>query len=130
MHAVQRASHLATFFLDAGCSRWVFLIDFYYLFPCNSPPFRPSPARSKTKDTGVRFADIAGMDHIVFEMREVVKLMQRDPTYVKVRGQNKKWSLYAGWVKICSTLPGGEAVLCLSVDIDLRHLAAPLQHAV
>lgn len=39
----------------------------------------------KMKDTGVRFADIAGMDHIVFEMREVVKLLIRDPQYTKVR---------------------------------------------
>ncbi len=32
----------------------------------------------------MRFADIAGLDHIVVEMREVVKMLLNDPVYVRV----------------------------------------------
>jgi ATP-dependent Zn protease len=38
------------------------------------------------RDTGVRFKDIAGLDHIVVEMREVVKMLLNDPAYVRVSG--------------------------------------------
>ncbi len=41
-------------------------------------------AAGKLKDTGVRFADIAGMDDIVYEMREVVKMMLGDSVYKRV----------------------------------------------
>lgn len=41
-------------------------------------------AAGKLKDTGVRFADIAGMDDIVYEMREVVKMMLGDTVYKRV----------------------------------------------
>jgi ATP-dependent Zn protease len=40
----------------------------------------------KMRDTGVRFADIAGLDHIIFEMREVVKMLLGDALYKRVRG--------------------------------------------
>ncbi len=33
----------------------------------------------------MRFADIAGLDHIVVEMKEVVKMLLNDPVYAKVR---------------------------------------------
>ena len=36
------------------------------------------------RDTLVRFQDIAGLDHIVVEMREVVKMLLGDPLYKKV----------------------------------------------
>lgn len=38
----------------------------------------------KMRDTGVRFQDIAGLDHIVVEMKEIVKMLLNDPAYVKV----------------------------------------------
>eukprot|EP00879_Flechtneria_rotunda_P018283 GHRR01019180.1.p1 GENE.GHRR01019180.1~~GHRR01019180.1.p1 ORF type:complete len:509 (+),score=127.64 GHRR01019180.1:313-1839(+) len=38
----------------------------------------------KLKDTGVRFSDIAGMPGLVFEMQEVVKMLLRDPLYMRV----------------------------------------------
>ncbi len=44
----------------------------------------------KTKDTGVRFSDIAGMDDIVFEMREVVKMMLGDEAYRRVGAKPPK----------------------------------------
>ncbi|EFJ40530.1 hypothetical protein VOLCADRAFT_121711 [Volvox carteri f. nagariensis] len=37
----------------------------------------------KMRDTGVRFEDIAGMDYLVVEMREVVRMLKGDPAYVK-----------------------------------------------
>lgn len=37
------------------------------------------------RDTGVRFKDIAGLNHILVEMREVVKMLLNDPAYAKVR---------------------------------------------
>lgn len=48
----------------------------------------------KMRDTGVRFADIAGLDHIVTEMKEIVKMLLGDPVYKKV---------IAGWgiVRCC-----------------------------
>jgi len=39
----------------------------------------------KMRDTGVRFKDIAGLNHILVEMREVVKMLLDDPAYKKVR---------------------------------------------
>ena len=53
--------------------------------PAFSPACLPAclPA-GKTKDTLVRFKDIAGMDYLVTEMKEVVKLLLLDPAYVKV----------------------------------------------
>jgi cell division protease FtsH len=39
----------------------------------------------KMRDTGVRFADIAGLDHLVIEMKEVVRMLLNDPAYAKVR---------------------------------------------
>lgn len=36
------------------------------------------------RDTGVRFQDIAGMPGLVFEMREVVKMLLGDPAYKAV----------------------------------------------
>jgi len=36
------------------------------------------------RDTGVRFNDIAGLNHILLEMREVVKMLLNDPAYAKV----------------------------------------------
>jgi cell division protease FtsH len=38
----------------------------------------------KMRDTGVRFADIAGMPYLLTEMREVVKMLLQDPAYVRV----------------------------------------------
>ena len=38
------------------------------------------------RDTGVRFSDIAGLDHIVMEMREIVKMLLGDALYKRVRG--------------------------------------------
>lgn len=53
-----------------------------------SPLPAPAPMQDaktgKVRDTGVRFADIAGMDNLVIEMKEVVKLLLKDPAYVKV----------------------------------------------
>ena len=37
------------------------------------------------RDTGVRFSDIAGLDHIVMEMREIVKMLLGDALYKKVK---------------------------------------------
>eukprot|EP00967_Tisochrysis_lutea_P055972 scaffold70554_cov16-Tisochrysis_lutea.AAC.1 len=37
----------------------------------------------KMRDTGVRFKDIAGLNHILVEMREVVKMLLNDPAYAK-----------------------------------------------
>lgn len=34
----------------------------------------------KMRDTGVRFKDIAGLDHIVVEMKEVVKMLLGEPS--------------------------------------------------
>lgn len=45
----------------------------------------------KMRDTGVRFTDIAGLDHIVVEMREIVKMLLNDPAYAKVRGAVSLW---------------------------------------
>lgn len=42
------------------------------------------------KDTGVRFSDIAGMDNIVFEMREVVKMLLGDAAYKRVGAKPPK----------------------------------------
>lgn len=50
----------------------------------------------KLKDTGVRFSDIAGMDHIVFEMREIVKMLLRDPAYVKVGAKAPRGVIFQG----------------------------------
>lgn len=36
------------------------------------------------RDTGVRFQDIAGMPGLVFEMREVVKMLLGDAEYARV----------------------------------------------
>lgn len=36
------------------------------------------------KDTGVRFKDIAGLDFLVNEMKEIVRLLNKDPAYMKV----------------------------------------------
>jgi ATP-dependent Zn protease len=36
------------------------------------------------RDTGVRFQDIAGMPGLVFEMREVVKMLLGDDAYKRV----------------------------------------------
>lgn len=38
----------------------------------------------KLRDTGVRFQDIAGMEGLVFEMREIVKMLLKDPVYMRV----------------------------------------------
>jgi hypothetical protein len=56
------------------------------------PPPTPSAREFMTRDaktgqlrdTGVRFADIAGMPGLVFEMREVTKMLLGDETYKKV----------------------------------------------
>lgn len=50
------------------------------------PIFNPAQDKKtgKMRDTGVRFADIAGLDHIVLEMREIVKMLLNDPAYAKV----------------------------------------------
>lgn len=50
-------------------------------------PHCPQDAKTgKVRDTGVRFADIAGLDHVVIEMREVVKMLLGDALYTKVGG--------------------------------------------
>lgn len=36
------------------------------------------------RDTGVRFEDIAGMDFLVTEMREVVRMLKGDEAYKRV----------------------------------------------
>ena len=45
------------------------------------------------RDTGVRFSDIAGLDHIVMEMREIVKMLLGDPLYKKVWIRSFLWAL-------------------------------------
>jgi len=50
----------------------------------------------KMRDTGVRFADIAGLDHIVLEMREVVKMLLNDPQYAKVGAKCPRGIIFQG----------------------------------
>lgn len=68
--------------------------------PAPAPPychrakeFMTKGKDGKMKDTGVRFADIAGMPGLVFEMREIVKMLLKDPAYMKVGARAPRVSL-------------------------------------
>lgn len=50
----------------------------------------------KVRDTGVRFADIAGLDHIVVEMREIVKMLLGDPLYERVGAKVPRGVIFQG----------------------------------
>ncbi|WIA18809.1 hypothetical protein OEZ85_003491 [Tetradesmus obliquus] len=50
----------------------------------------------KLKDTGVRFSDIAGTPGLVFEMREVVKMLLRDPVYMHVGARCPRGIIFQG----------------------------------
>jgi len=50
----------------------------------------------KVRDTGVRFADIAGLDHIVVEMREVVKMLLGDELYTRVGAKVPRGIIFQG----------------------------------
>lgn len=50
----------------------------------------------KMRDTGVRFKDIAGLDHIVVEMQEVVKMLLGDPLYKKVGAKVPRGIIFQG----------------------------------
>lgn len=50
----------------------------------------------KMRDTGVRFKDIAGLDHIVVEMKEVVKMLLGDPLYKKVGAKVPRGIIFQG----------------------------------
>lgn len=66
------------------------------------------------RDTGVRFADIAGSPGLVFEMREVVKMLLGDDAYKRVGARPPR-------VRRCV------AVLCVRAgDVPSRRAAPPL----
>lgn len=50
----------------------------------------------KMRDTGVRFEDIAGMDQLVFEMREIIRLLLQDPQYTKVGAKAPRGIIFQG----------------------------------
>ncbi|GLI69609.1 hypothetical protein VaNZ11_014276 [Volvox africanus] len=50
----------------------------------------------KMRDTGVRFEDIAGMDYLVTEMREVVRMLKGDPAYTRVGARCPKGIIFQG----------------------------------
>ena len=50
----------------------------------------------KMRDTGVRFKDIAGLDSIVTEMREIVKMLLGDPVYKKVGAKIPRGIIFQG----------------------------------
>jgi len=50
----------------------------------------------KMRDTGVRFKDIAGLNHILVEMREVVKMLLNDPAYAKVGAKVPRGIIFQG----------------------------------
>ncbi|GFR40632.1 hypothetical protein Agub_g1214 [Astrephomene gubernaculifera] len=50
----------------------------------------------KLRDTGVRFEDIAGMDFLVTEMKEVVRLLKGDEAYKKVGARCPKGIIFQG----------------------------------
>lgn len=57
----------------------------------------------KIRDTGVRYADIAGLDHILVEMKEIQKMLLDDPAYVKVGAKCPRVShaVLSGWALSC-----------------------------
>ncbi|KAL6751221.1 FtsH-like AAA+ protein [Haematococcus lacustris] len=58
--------------------------------------FMTKDKTGKVRDTGVRFKDIAGLDHIVVEMKELVKILLRDPAYVKVGAKLPRGIIFQG----------------------------------
>ncbi|GLC47538.1 hypothetical protein PLESTB_001403000 [Pleodorina starrii] len=50
----------------------------------------------KMRDTGVRFEDIAGMDFLVTEMQEVVRMLKGDPAYTRVGARCPKGIIFQG----------------------------------
>ena len=90
-----------------------------HLHPPRPPPPPPSAREFMTKDaktgqlrdTGVRFADIAGMEGIVFEMREVVKMLLGDPVYARVGARCPR--VRCGVVGVCGCVSARCALAAL-----------------
>ena len=80
-------------------------VDTHTPRPSPSPACR-APAPVRTRGTGVRYADVAGIDHIKEDIREVLDILLGDQAYlamgahpVRVGGQRAAVSfvLQAGW---------------------------------